>query len=230
MTGCSSKLLDHGDFQPPEPTVVGSPKQSPARHRGSISSWKDGGSHLAGGNDRIDLARPELYLSKEKKPDPVRTPVQAVAVDGEGKISLNFVNATIPEVVNGVLGDILEANYVVDPEVDGSVTARTAKPVPKTDVLAILENLLALNQAALIKTNGIWHVVPSSKAKTISGSVVLPRNRAEARGLGVHIIPLSYTTVSSVIEVVQGQINPDRQLVGDARRNLLIFVGPAAGG
>ena len=128
--------------------------------------------------------------------------------------------------MNGVLGDILKTNYVVDPEVDGSVTARTARPVPKKDVLAILENILALNQASLIKTNGIWHVVPSAKSKTLSGSVVMPRNRQEARGLGVHIIPLSYTTVDSVIEVIQGQINPDRQLVGDARRNLLIFVGP----
>ena len=41
-----------------------------------------------------------------------------------GEVTLNFVDADLREVVKAILGDTLGANYVMDPQVQGTVTLR----------------------------------------------------------------------------------------------------------
>ncbi len=75
-------------------------------------------------------------------------------------LAFNFANADIREVIDVVLGDTLQLNYIIHPKVQGTVTVRTSQPLPRSAVIPALENILALNGAALKFINGIYVVVP----------------------------------------------------------------------
>ena len=49
-----------------------------------------------------------------------------IAIESDGRVTLNFANAEIREVVDVVLGETLRVSYIIDPKVQGQVTARTS--------------------------------------------------------------------------------------------------------
>ena len=55
-----------------------------------------------------------------------------------GDVVLNFEDSDIREVVKTILGDILGANYVVDPAVTGKVTLSTSRAMSTSQVLQTL--------------------------------------------------------------------------------------------
>ena len=75
------------------------------------------------------------------KMPPARKPIK---LNGDA-VSLNFEEAPLSEVVHSVLGDILELDYVVEHLVQGAVTLRTRSPIPRDQLLPILESLLHNN-------------------------------------------------------------------------------------
>ena len=77
-----------------------------------------------------------------------------ITVNGGDKVMLNFVGADVHEVVSSVLGDTLKINYSIDPKVTGTVTFRTMSPIPKSDLLGLLEDMLALSGAAMVPRGG----------------------------------------------------------------------------
>ena len=46
-------------------------------------------------------------------------------------------------VAKAVLGDILGVGYAVDPRVQGTISLSSGKPVPKSDLLFVLESACA---------------------------------------------------------------------------------------
>ena len=65
------------------------------------------------------------------------------APSGEG-YELNFENTPVTGVVKVVLGDILGLGYLIDPRVQGTVTLASGRPVPKSDLLFVLESALRM--------------------------------------------------------------------------------------
>src|SRR5229473_2462864 len=63
---------------------------------------------------------------------------------GEG-YELNFENTPIASVAKVVLGDILATGYTIDPRVMGMISLSSGRPVPKSDLLFVLENALRLS-------------------------------------------------------------------------------------
>ena len=185
------------------------------------------------GSPRSDLAEgptlagPELYPGSGFGPQPSKQINPVSLSDGDG-VTLNFVNADIREVVDTILGTTLKLNFAVDPRVQGVVTLRTAKPVPKDQVLGVLEDVLAINGLALVQSGDLYKVVPIAEAGTApeimsdGGAVRLQR------GFGLHVIPLRYASAAALREVVEAFVPPGRVLRVDAARNLLVFVGPSA--
>ena len=88
------------------------------------------------------LQGPELYRGTGQLIQPL-VPQEPVAVAENGGVTLNFVDADIRDVVAAVLGETLGMNYEIDPRVQGTITVRTAKPVPREAVIPTLEEILA---------------------------------------------------------------------------------------
>ncbi len=82
-------------------------------------------------------------------------PKEKVVTAGKGDVTLNFANAAISEVVRAVLGDVLGLNYALSPKVEGNVTIRTSRPLPRAAALPALEDVLRLHGVAIVKAGNI---------------------------------------------------------------------------
>jgi general secretion pathway protein D len=86
-------------------------------------------------------------------------PVQG-AMGGVGDIALNFSDTDIRDAVAQILTDILHVNYAIDPAVRGRVTLHTSSPLTSRQLMPVLQILLAQVHAALIRTDGLYRIVP----------------------------------------------------------------------
>lgn len=82
------------------------------------------------------------------------------APSGGGPVSFFFEDADILDVIQTVFGDILKVNYIIDQRVRGKVTFRTVTPIPRDEVLSILEIVLRLNGFGFVEEKGIYRLVP----------------------------------------------------------------------
>jgi general secretion pathway protein D len=137
-----------------------------------------------------------------------------------GEFSLNFQNADLREVVQSILGDALQLNYTVDPNVSGTVTMSSARPVAKDDLIPILEIVLQMNGAALVRDGEIHRVVAETAAVAGYADV------GEARpGYGISILPLRYVAAQTLINLIDGFGARPGSVRAEAARNLLIVLG-----
>ena len=173
-----------------------------------------------------DVDEPEIFRGTgvlARRPPRSRSEVNIVE---DGDLTLNFANAEIREVVDAVLGQALGLSYIIDPRVQGEVTARTSRPIPRQAVIPALENILALNGAALTLDNGIYKVVTLQQASTgLTGPVLSTRAEDSARGFAINVIPVKYASAQALSEVLRPFIGPGRVFRIDAARNLIIFAG-----
>ena len=85
------------------------------------------------------------------------------APNGEG-YDLNFENAPVATVAKVILGDILNVGYTIDPRVQGTVSLASGRPMPKSDILFLLENALRLSNVALVHEMSGYRLMPVSEA------------------------------------------------------------------
>ncbi len=156
-------------------------------------------------------------------------PRRRVAVLEDGMVALTFASVDVREVIGVVLGDTLNLNYVIDPAIQGTVTARTARPIERSDVIPVLESILALSGIALTFSNDVYKVVPLEEAATsISTPVVSPGPRDLVQGFGIHILPLRFASALAMEDLLLPFVATGRLLRADKDRNLLIFAGPGS--
>jgi general secretion pathway protein D len=148
---------------------------------------------------------------------------QTVSSYAPGEINLNFQNADLREVIQAILGDALKANYTVDPTVAGTVTMSSARPVAEEDLLPILETVLRMNGAALMRDGDNYTVVPEASAVSGRGDV------GEARpGYGISILPLRYTSAQTLVSLIDGFGTRPGSVRAETARNLLLVLGNSA--
>lgn len=156
---------------------------------------------------------------------PAALPALPVAEGAD--VTLNFEDADLREVLETVLGDILELNYLIDPGINGRVTLRTARPLPRSAVLSTLETVLLQNGYALIIDRDLVKVLPVDSAAQAGLSVgVGERQPRDAAGFGIQIVPLRYISAREIEKVVQPFLPRGGAMQVDETRNLLILSGP----
>jgi len=141
----------------------------------------------------------------------------------EGDITLNFEDTDIQEVVKTILGDSLHQNYIIDPAIKGNVNLQTSQPLSRDDLLPILETLLHMNGAALIKGDSTYRIVPLSAAARSS----LPPSVTQlpAAGYRVQVIPLRYIAATEMQKILTPLLSKENIIQVDEARNLLTVAG-----
>jgi len=146
--------------------------------------------------------------------------------DVEGEITLNVVDADLREVVRLILEDTLGVNYIIDPLVEGTITVQTSRPLPAEDLIALLDGILRLNGAALIRADQLYKVVPIDQAMS-SGLMpeVRPVDEAGEAGFSVRVVPLEYVSAADIAEILTPFAPAGGTVQVDPERNLLILAG-----
>jgi general secretion pathway protein D len=172
-----------------------------------------------------DRAKAEIYQGTGAFISKKGVVKKTITKSRNGKFELNFTNAEIEEVAETLLGDILGVNYVVSPNVRGSITIRTTKPISQSEVLPTLTILLKMNGAALVKNNNIYHIEPIALASTFSDiKTGIPQGKLP-EGYQILIIPLEYVSVVDMAKVLVGVLSEDSILRLDKSRNVMVIAG-----
>src|SRR5262245_21290495 len=174
------------------------------------------------------LTKPELYFGGAS---PLQTTqaAQGISEVGDGDLTINFANAEIREVVNAILGDALGLTYVIDPRIQGTITLRSVRPVPRAAAIGLLEDVLAMNGAALVAKDGAYEIVPLAEA--VAAPAIVQQGAAPVRmdrGYSLHVFPLRYASAAALMDVIQPLAPPGRVLRVDPERNLLILAATSS--
>ncbi len=217
-------LDDRRDSRPPF-GAVGLSSATGDRAAGTPTQLTGVSEAATGESSGAALRGPELYRGSGQLIQPL-APQEPVAVSENGGVTLNFVDADIRDVVAAVLGETLGMNYEIDPRVQGAVTVRTAKPVPRDAVIPTLEEILAARGAALVRSDTLNRVLPlDAAAATISTAGFRTGVDPIDQGFGLYFFPLEYTFAQSLRGALEPFVPPGRVLRADDARNLLIFTG-----
>ncbi|MGJ5206095.1 type II secretion system secretin GspD [Bradyrhizobium sp. HKCCYLR20261] len=144
------------------------------------------------------------------------------AADGKG-YDLNFENTPIAAVAKVVIGDVLGVGYSIDPRVQGSVSLVSARPVPKSDILFVLESALRLSGVVLVREGGGYKLTPLGDAIG-GGRVDGEAGRAEP-GYGVSVVPLQYVGAQTILKLMDSFATRAGSVRADSTRNLLLIQG-----
>jgi general secretion pathway protein D len=168
-------------------------------------------------------ARPQVYAGV------TLTPIEGARSQpgggGEG-YELNFENTPIASVAKVVLGDILGTGYTIDPRVQGTVSLASGRPVPKSDLLFVLENALRLSGVVLVKDVQGYRLIPLGDAVG-AGNLDSAEARAEP-GYGISVVSLRYVSASTLIKLIDSFATKPGTVRADTTRNLLIIQGSGA--
>jgi general secretion pathway protein D len=115
---------------------------------------------------------------------------------GEG-YELNFENTPIAMVAKAVLGDILGVGYAVDPRVQGTISLTSGKPVPKSDLVFVLESVLRMNNVVMVRDGGGYRIIPLGDA-TGGGNTDSVAGHPEP-GYGVSVLTLQYVSITPMM-------------------------------
>src|SRR5882757_2570523 len=170
-----------------------------------------------------ERSRPALYEGvvvsdvSGDRPQPVAS--------GNG-FDLNFENTPITTVAKVVLGDILGTGYTIDPRVQGTVSLVSVRPVPKSDIVFVLENALRLSGVVLLHDTSGYRLTPLGDAVG-AGRVDSAAGNPEA-GYGVSVVPLQYVSAQTLLKLMDSFATKAGAVRADTTRNLLLIQGTGA--
>ncbi len=156
---------------------------------------------------------------------PAATP--AVVTDAGGNLTLNFEGADLREVLRTILGDILRENYIVDPRVGGTVTLRTAKPIPRSAAMHTLEEILRMNGAIMVREgDGVFRIIPVAAAgKGNATPQLADGSRPLPGGYSIQVVPLKHIGVADMAKILEPLAGESSSVRVDPLRNLVILAG-----
>jgi general secretion pathway protein D len=151
-------------------------------------------------------------------------PAAPPAAPGPEEASLNFESLDIREVSKVILGDYLKQSYTVHPQVTGTVTFRTVKPIPMKDLLPTLEMLLRQNNAAVVREEGIYKILPVNQVRGSVSPQLGGGNTPLPQGFSVQVVPLKFVGAREMAKLLE-PFAADNTVRVDETRNLVVIAG-----
>jgi len=142
---------------------------------------------------------------------------------GEGQVTFNFENQPVQAVVKAILGDMLEENYTIAPNVGGNVTYSTSRPIRREDAMPVLEMLLSWTGNALVREGNRYTVLQSKDA--IPGKLSPQVGASQQPGYGLRIFPLKYVSPVEMAKLLKPYAKGDAIVQIDPNRSLLVLAG-----
>jgi general secretion pathway protein D len=200
--GCGKRLAEPQPILEPLPPLGRNSGISPARVDGLVGT---------------PTATPAALSSNAA---PERTGLPSAPSGGSlGEITLDFSDLDIRDAASQILGDILHVNYTVDPTVRGTATLHTATSMSRPQLLAMLQSLLAANNATVVETAGLYRVLPAPGA---SGSLGAGSDANSAA------VSLRYASAVEVAKVLQPFLQSGGRVAANPGSNTLVVVGDPA--
>jgi general secretion pathway protein D len=174
-------------------------------------------SGQGGGSRAVMYEGTDVSAVSDARPQP--------SSSGNG-FDLNFENTPVATVAKVVLGDILNVGYTIDPRVQGTVSLVSVRPVPKSDIVFVLENALRLSGVVLLHDTAGYRLTPLGDA--VGAGRVDSAGASPEPGFGVSVVPLQYVSAQTLLKLMDSFATKAGTVRADVTRNLLLIQGTGA--
>ncbi len=143
----------------------------------------------------------------------------------QGEYSLDFVGVALNEFIAIVFNDLLGENYVFDKSLKGEVTVQTRGKVNDQQLLSIVESVLAMHSAVMVKRDGRYEILPLSKAKSVALTPELFNARKLKPGYRMVVIPVHYINPDDLKPILDTVASSAGHLKIDKNRRAIVVSG-----
>ncbi|MFZ1966868.1 MAG: type II secretion system secretin GspD [Bradyrhizobium sp.] len=164
-------------------------------------------------------AEPVVFQGAEVTDVAAQRPQPTASGNG---FDLNFESAPVATVAKVVLGDIMQTGYTIDPRVQGTVSLVSVRPVPKSDIIFVLENALRISGVVLVRDTSGYRLTPLGDAV---GAGHIDSASDTEPGYGVSVVPLQYVSAQTLLKIMDSFATKPGVVRADATRNLLLIQG-----
>jgi len=200
-----------------------------ARGVGSaVPVFSDSGPRAAtyNGDGSTGIKRsPQVNASEAGQDVTGAIPPRAQTGKGDPGYEMNFENAPIATVAKSILADILGIGYTIDPRVQGTISLSSARPVPRKDLIYVLESALRASNVALVRDGQGYRLIPSAEA-VASGSI--DQTQDPDAGFGVSVLPLQFVSAQTLTKLLENFAAKPGMIRAESSRNLLVIQGSSA--
>jgi general secretion pathway protein D len=138
--------------------------------------------------------------------------------------NLSLQNASLVEVINQ-LARRLKINYILDPAVKGSVVLNTYGSTANMDARGLLDLILRINGAAMIKEGEVYRILPLKDApKMPLRPQVNAHDIPEDDQIMLNLVFLKYVTVDELTKVLGEFVGENATMYSYAPSNLLFIL------
>ncbi|MGB4860808.1 MAG: type II secretion system secretin GspD, partial [Dokdonella sp.] len=179
----------------------------------------------ASGDDvAVEKPKPEIKTGTGKFINERAASAPRPGGGGSGDVSFNFENQPIQAVVKAILGEMLQENYIIAPNVGGNVTFSTSRPIRADQAMSVLETLLSWTGNTLVYENGRYTVLQLKDA--LPGKLT-PRfgSGADGRGYEVRVFPLRYVSPTQMANLLKPYAKPEAVINADTSRSMIVLAG-----
>ena len=142
---------------------------------------------------------------------------------GGSEFYLNFNNVDIRTFIKFV-GEITKENYVIDPNVRGTITIYSTTPISIEKIDRVFKAVLNFYGFTVIKKDGLSLISPIAEGKIRTKYINVgdvPKDKEEE--YIVQIIPLKYYPPETISQIITPYITKGGQITVDTRTNTLII-------
>ena len=118
-------------------------------------------------------------------------------------ITLNFEGTELYDVIT-TFCELLKIDYVIEGNVEGQVTLQTFNKIPVEDLYSVLEQILALNNVAVVRSGNFYRFLqaPDAAKKPMSIHIGDDPNIPDKERMIIQIIPLQHISVESMKKII----------------------------
>ncbi len=187
-------------------------------------------SPMSPNGDTNKVEKVELQKKQDASLDQIQT-----LVDVEPKlpeelreakhITLNFEGTELYDVIT-TFCELLKIDYVIEGSVEGKVTLQTFNKIPVEDLYSVLEQILALNNVAVVKSGNFYRFLqaPDAAKKPLSIHYGNDPNIPDKERMIIQIVPLRYISVESMKKIISPLLTTNASFIEIPETNNLMMI------
>lgn len=139
---------------------------------------------------------------------------------GDQAVGFNCVQCSLAEFVRSLAGE-LRLNYVVDPGVKGTVNIHTYGRMRRSDLRSLLETVLEINGAAMVRQGVVYRILPSQNARQLPLGVREGGGPAAERVL--QVVPLNFVSASEMSALLNPYLSSGGDITYHQGANFMVL-------
>ena len=184
----------------------------------------------AGGEETPPAAAGALQPEAAGGPAAPQGPQSSAQAGPDTRFRFNCVDCDLLEFVRNIASE-LKLNYVVDPKVQGVVNILTYGEMRRSDLMSLLETVLQINGAAMVKTGPVYRILPSRNARQLPLDVRRdPGPSASPAGESrvLQIVPMNFVPAADMAELLNPYLSDGGDITYHQGANYLIITDTPA--